>query len=60
MLFEVFDAHGVLLQPMQRDIIGGIFFHQPIGTHEAVVRSVVRFVAAAASTSAMSKMRKRT
>ena len=57
--FEVLDENGVLLQPMQRDLIGGIFFHQPITTHdlcELLFGSVAR---PASFHVAMSKMRKR-
>ncbi len=57
--FEVLDENGVLLQPMQRDLIGGIFFHQPITTHdlcELLFGSVSR---PASFHVAMSKMRKR-
>ena len=57
--FEVLDENGVLLQPMQRDLIGGIFFHQPISTHdlcELLFGSVER---PASFHVAMSKMRKR-
>lgn len=57
--FEVFDDQGVPLQPMQRDIVGGIFFHQPISTHklcELLFGSVAR---PASFHVALSKMRKR-
>lgn len=57
--FEVFDAHGVLLQPMQRDIIGGIFFHQPIGTHELCELLFGSVARPASFHVALSKMRKR-
>ena len=57
--FEVFDDHGVLLQPMQRDLIGGIFFHQPISTHDLCQLLFGSGERPASFHVAMSKMRKR-
>lgn len=57
--FEVFDDEGVLLQPMQRDLIGGIFFHQPISTHELCELLFGSVDRPASFHVAMSKMRKR-
>lgn len=32
--FEVLDDQGAVLQPMQQDLVGGIYFHQPVNTPE--------------------------
>jgi len=32
--FEVLDDQGAALQPMQQDMVGGIYFHQPVSTHD--------------------------
>ncbi len=57
--FEVFDGQEVLLQPMQRDMIGSIYFHQPITTHEVCELLFGSTDRPASFHVAMSKMRKR-
>ena len=57
--FEVADDQGILLQPMQQDLAGGIYFHQPVSTHELCGLLFGSAQRPASFHVALSKMRKR-
>jgi hypothetical protein len=57
--FEVLDDQGAPLQPMQRDLVGGIYFNQPIRIHDLCERLFGIPERPASFHVAMSKMRRR-
>jgi hypothetical protein len=58
-VFEVLDDAGAPLQPMQRDLVGGIYFNQPIGIYDLCERLFGTSERPASFHVAMSKMRRR-